>query len=150
MEHLETPALLVFLHQITLLGTMLLLNARGVLPMPTASAADLHAATPAATLDSLQLILFFAALMRGSVLFLVALTATVAAVLPPLLGPTLYAQQAMASLASLTPQQQVPPPSPFPAARATAKRGVALDLSLYGLWHTRRYPLHLGHVQVRP
>jgi hypothetical protein len=111
MEHLETPALLVFLHQVTLLGTMLVLNTRGMLQMVTASAADLHAAAPAAVLDSLQLILFFAALTNGSVLFLIALTATVSAVLPRLLGPTMYAPQAMASLASLTQTQQVSPDS---------------------------------------
>ena len=83
MEHLETPAFLVFLHQLAALLTLwgLASQTNSGLNLASISPSDMVACVPAAVLDSLHLILLFSALNHGSALLVVAMTQVLTAAL---------------------------------------------------------------------
>jgi hypothetical protein len=88
MEHLGTPAFLVFCHQLAAIGLLSFVQTHSpTLPLFSATSSDLQAAVPPAVLSSLQLILFFASLMHGEPLVVVPV-ATITATLLPSALPT--------------------------------------------------------------
>jgi hypothetical protein len=77
MEHLETPAFLVFLHMCALLAVLAALASQGLASI-SASPTELRAAVPSAVFEALQLILLFATFNHGAVVVVVAATAAAA------------------------------------------------------------------------
>ena len=100
MEHLETPAFLVFLHQVSALVILwgLSSQANSGLNLAGISSRDMVASIPAAVLDSLHLILLFSALNHGAALAVVALTQVMTTLLGSVI--TLQGIQFRASLNS--------------------------------------------------
>ena len=107
MEHLETPAFLVFLHQMLLLALIGFLGSQGVsaLQISNVSPAEMRAAVPAAVFEALQLMLFFATMNQAPAVLLVALALSFASILPSFTsyaalqaGPSLTATQKVRNL----------------------------------------------------
>lgn len=109
MEHLETPAFLLFLHQLPLLLGLWALSSQQATSFDIGhvSSSDLQAAIPEAVLVSLQWMLFFASLNFGPALVVVAITATAGVLLPALFPVQILQAQGVPSLASLTSTQMV-------------------------------------------
>jgi uncharacterized membrane protein len=78
MEHLETPAFLVMLHQLPLLLMLAFLAGQGLtsLSVTGITPSEMRAAIPSAIFEALQLILFFAAMNQGHAVVVVAATAS--------------------------------------------------------------------------
>eukprot|EP00892_Ulva_mutabilis_P012182 jgi/Ulvmu1/9336/UM050_0086.1 len=84
LQHVHAPLLMVFCHQTALVIILSLLGCLGAVAAPAASLAHLRAAIPHAVLESLEMAFFFGSLLKGSVPFVVALTAVASATLLPL------------------------------------------------------------------
>lgn len=90
MEHLETPALLLCFHQLTLLALLWTLSPHSAFDLSTLKTASVQAALPSAFLTALTLLCYFSSLNDGSLLLVASYvhvaTAAIEVAVPRFLG----------------------------------------------------------------